>query len=194
MAQQLSLFTEDDRFLVDEPTGRIAYYPAALTPDQAERLFATLLNEARWSSETMWMYDHMVDVPRLVARYRTSDPDVPLPLRAALEQVQTVLGERFNSIGLNYYRDESDSVAWHSDHIEELVPLPTIALLSLGSTRRMQLRTKKRPRRTFSIDLDPGSLLVMSGRAQDFWEHTIPKLAQRSSPRISAAFRLQRET
>ena len=194
MAQQLSLFREDDRFLVDEPSGRIAYYPGVLTPAEAETLFETLLEEAPWSSETMWMYDRMVDVPRLVARYDASDPKVPPPLRSALERVQTVLGERFNSIGLNYYRDQSDSVAWHSDHIEELVPLPTIALLSLGSTRRMQLRTKKRPRRTFSIDLDPGSLFVMSGHSQQFWEHTIPKLTQPSSPRISAAFRLRRET
>jgi alkylated DNA repair dioxygenase AlkB len=90
---------------------------------------------------------------------------------------------------VQYYRNGNDSVSWHNDHREELIELPTIALLSLGSTREMLVRSKARPRRTFSCDLEPGSLFVMSGRAQEFWEHHIPKVKRPIGPRISVALR-----
>ena len=186
MATQLALFGGGKRLLVDDDTGRIAYYPGLLNPAESDALFAEMLARAPWSNETMWMYDKMVDVPRLVARFGTEFP--PL-LADAKERVEAFLGERFTSVGLNYYRDGKDSVAWHSDHVEDLAPFPTIVLLSLGATRRMMVRTKKQPRRTHSIDLDPGSLFVMSGRSQDFWEHTIPKSPRPSDARISIAFR-----
>jgi alkylated DNA repair dioxygenase AlkB len=187
MSTQLALFDYGPHVLVDDETGRIAYYPAVVGPEEASRLFEWLQANAAWSSETMWMYDHMVDVPRLVARYAAGD--LPPLLAAARERVEAFLGERFTSVGLNYYRDGRDSVAWHSDHLEEMPPQPTIALLSLGATRRMQVRTKRRPRVVHGIDLDAGSLFVMSGRSQEFWEHTIAKSPRPSDARISVAFR-----
>ncbi len=187
MSSQLALFDSGPRVYVDDETGRIAYYPGVFDPEETTRLFRGLLENAPWSSETMWMYDHMVDVPRLVARY--PGEDLPPLLDAARKRVEAFLGERFTSVGLNYYRDGRDSVAWHSDHLEEMPPEPTIALLSLGATRRMQVRTKHRPRTVHSIDLDAGSLLVMSGRSQEFWEHTIAKSPRPSDARISVAFR-----
>ena len=191
MGAQLHLFDSGPLTLVDDATGTIRYYPAVLTPSAAADLFAFLVEHAPWTNETMWMYDHEVEVPRLVARY-LPDEGMPQELVHAKIAVENLLSERFNSVSLNYYRNERDSVSWHSDHVEELVVRPTIALLSLGATRRMQVRTKKRPRRTHSIDLDAGSLFVMSGAAQEFWEHTIAKSPRPSDARISVAFRLRR--
>ena len=135
----------------------------------------------------MWMYDRMVDVPRLVARYDVAD--LPPLLSSARARVESFLGERFTSVGLNYYRDGRDSVAWHNDRVDDMPAEPTIALLSLGATRRMQVRTKRKPRVVHGIDLEPGSLLVMSGRSQECWEHTIQKSARPVDARISVAFR-----
>ena len=106
--------------------------------------------------------------------------------------MEAFLGVQFSSVSFNYYRDERDSVAWHNDHLEELVERPVIALLSLGAVRPMLIRSKSRPRKQFEIDLQPGSLLVMSGRSQELWEHHIPKLKRPVSPRISIAFRQRR--
>lgn len=186
MTTQLALFSAGPYTIVNDATGKIAYYPDVLDLAQSRALFETMLTHAPWTNETMWMYDHMVDVPRLVARFGT---DLPRELAQAKHRVETLLGERFTNVSLNYYRDGRDSVAWHSDHIEELAPDPTIALLSLGSTRRMMVRTKARPRRTHAIDLEVGSLFVMSGRSQEFWEHTIPKSPRPVDARISIAFR-----
>ena len=187
MTSQLALFDTGPRVYVDDETGRIVYYPAVFSPQEAAGLFEWLLENAPWSSETMWMYDRMVDVPRLVARYTVED--MPPLLDAARRRVESFVGEPFTSVGLNYYRDGRDSVAWHNDRLEELPPQPTIALVSLGATRRMQIRTKRRPRVVHSIDLDAGSLLVMSGRSQEFWEHTISKSPRPVDARISMAFR-----
>jgi alkylated DNA repair dioxygenase AlkB len=109
-----------------------------------------------------------------------------------IARVEETTGARFNSIGLNFYRDQEDSVAWHNDHENELAPMPVIALVSLGATREMRLRTKDQPRRTLRLDLEPGSLLVMSGVTQHYWEHTVAKEKRRVGPRISVALRQRR--
>ncbi len=187
-AVQLGLFgLRDPVTIVDDESGRIVYYPDVLDVAEAHALFEWLLEHAAWNNETMWMYDRMVDVPRMVARYRIDE--LPKELEFAHARVAALLGASFSSAGLNLYRSGRDSVAWHNDHLAGMPPRPTIALLSLGATRKMQLRTKRRPRTTHAIDLEAGSVLEMSGRSQEFWEHTIPKTPRPVSTRISIAFR-----
>lgn len=192
MAQQAGLFEERLRVLVDDWSGRIAYYPAVFDSAESAHSFEILKREIPWAREQMWMYDRTVEVPRLVASYLPGE-SLPAALAAMQTHVGDLLGERFNSIGLNYYRRASDSVAWHNDHAGELVAQPVIALVSLGCVREMRVRSKSRPRRTFSCDLDPGSVFVMSGRSQEFWEHHVPKCSRATDERISVAFRQRPE-
>jgi alkylated DNA repair dioxygenase AlkB len=188
MPQQIGLFGANPRTFVDDRTGGIVYYPGVFSPQESDELFEVLQRTLPWSSETMWMYDHTVDVPRLIARF---GPDEGLPEQLSMikERVEEYLKTPFTSMSVQYYRDGNDSVSWHNDHREDLIELPTVAVLSLGSTREMLVRSRARPRRTFSCDLDPGSLFVMSGRAQEFWEHHIPKVKRPIGPRISVALR-----
>lgn len=188
VAQQMGLFGTAPRIFVDDESGGISYHPQLFDAAESARLFALLESTLQWTHETMWMYDRTVDVPRLIARFPAGETPPP-ELIAVQDCVERYLQTRFNSISLQYYRDGSDSVAWHNDHREELVPLPVIALVSLGAAREMLVRSKTRPRRTISCDLDPGSLFVMSGRAQEFWEHHIPKVQRPIGARISIALR-----
>jgi alkylated DNA repair dioxygenase AlkB len=191
MAQQIGLFGSAPRVFVDDETGGIAYYPAVFSADDASQLFETFERELPWVQETMWMYDHTVTVPRLIARFLPGD-EKPAELSRVQERVEAYLGVRFTACSVQLYRGGNDSVAWHSDHTEDLIDLPVIAVLSLGATREMQIRSKGRPRKAFSCDLEPGSLFVMSGRAQEFWEHHIPKAKRAVAPRISVALRQRR--
>jgi len=193
MAQQMGLFGSAPRVFVDDETGGIAYYPAVFTPEESGALFDCFERTLPWTQETMWMYDHTVTVPRLIARFLPGD-DAPAELRSVQERVETYLGVSFNGVSVQFYRDANDSVSWHSDHTEELIEEPVVAVMSLGSTREMLVRSKARPRRTFSCDLEPGSLFVMSGRAQEFWEHHIPKVRRAVAPRISLAFRQRKHS
>jgi alkylated DNA repair dioxygenase AlkB len=190
VSHQLGLFASSPSTVVaDDETGTIVYTPDVFNRDETERLFAALREEIPWEADRRWMYDREVDVPRLVAHYAESPfPDVLEEIRARIEPLAHVTIER---IGLNFYRDEHDSVAWHNDRIAVYGSAPTIALVSFGATRRMLLRTKPSVarKRSLGMDLEPGSLLMMQGASQLNWEHSIPKEKRPIGPRISVALR-----
>ena len=180
------------RTLVDDATGRILYAPSVVAPDVCAAWFAELESSVHWQHERRPMYDRIVDVPRLTAHYGPDDP-LPKTLIEAKRAVERFTRLHFNSVGLNLYRDERDSVAMHNDHAGELIHDGAVALLSLGATRRMRIASKSRPRRTFDVGLEAGSVLLMAGAAQDHWEHGIPKLRDAVGARISLAFRQRPE-
>lgn len=137
------------------------------------------------------MYDRDVDVPRLVARFALDDAELPAPLSEAAKQAAALGKTPFNSVGLNFYRDGRDSVAPHNDHLYEIVAGHPIALVSLGATRLMTIRSKSKPRRIFDLDLEAGSLLLMSYETQMHYDHGVPKTRSPVGPRISIALRVR---
>lgn len=188
---QLALFESGPRLLVDDATGRIEYTPGFVDAVTAASWFAGLRAEVPWQSERRRMYDRDVDVPRRHAAYRLGDADLPGVLREAAKHVSRSVGAPFNGAGLNLYRDGRDSVAPHNDHLYEIVEGFPIALLTLGSARRMTIRSKARPRRVLDVDLEPGSLLVMSYETQLNYDHGVPKTDDPVGERISIAFRVK---
>lgn len=190
MSQQLGFFeTGERKVIADDGTGTIVYSPGVFARAESERLFAELLEQIPWEAHRRWMYDREVDEPRLTAHY--AQAPFPPVLEAIRARIEPIAGVKIERIGLNLYRDERDSVAWHNDRIAEYGMAPTIALVSFGATRRMQLRTKPtvERKRSLSINLEPGSLLLMSGNSQLFWDHAIPKERKPVGPRISVALR-----
>jgi alkylated DNA repair dioxygenase AlkB len=190
-AMQALLFEQGVQTIADERTGPITYQPGVITPDIAASWFAALLEGVDWHTASRMMYERMVDVPRLYSHYAIDDPALPKVLGAALEMVAAQVPAPFNSIGLNFYRDEHDSVAPHNDKLDELVPHQPIALLSLGATRSMVIRRKTPPHLKTELELEAGSLLVMGWNAQLHYDHGIPKLRRSTGPRISVAFRVK---
>jgi alkylated DNA repair dioxygenase AlkB len=188
---QTSLFTADVQVLTDDARGRIAYEPGFVDRATARAWFDEIRDRAPWTSQRRQMYDREVDVPRLTARYRADDADAPPAIREAAARVHAHTGVAFTSVGLNFYRDGRDSVAMHNDHLYELEPGFPIALLSLGAARRMTIRSKEAPKRSLALDLEPGSLLVMSYETQLHYLHGIPKTKEDVAPRISLAFRVR---
>ena len=67
------------------------------------------------------MYDRIVDVPRLLAGYRTDALPAGLPLADLLRGVKALAPAPFNAVGLNLYRDGRDSVAMHNDKLHTIV-------------------------------------------------------------------------
>ena len=189
----LPLFDTEETVLADDERGRIVYTPELAPPDRARAWFAELREGVPWKAERRRMYDREVDVPRLTSHYRLEPPEAAIPpaLREAAEIVVGRTEVPFNSVGLNFYRDGRDSVAPHNDHLEVLVEGFPIALLSLGSPRRMTIRAKEPPKTVFHVDLAPGSLLVMSYATQLHYTHGVPKTKEPVGERISLAFRVK---
>lgn len=128
------------------------------------------------------------------ATYRYSGVDHrPMPWLPELLQVKLKVEQAsrssFNSVLANLYRDGNDSMGYHSDDEKELGINPTIASISLGDERVFKLSHKK-SKRTLSIDLSHGDLLVMGGTCQHFWRHAVPKTKASKKPRINLTFRL----
>jgi alkylated DNA repair dioxygenase AlkB len=159
----------------------------------ADALFARLADEVPWRAERRQMYEHMVDVPRLLAFYLADDA-LPHPVLAEARDALSAhyadeLGEPFTTAGLCFYRDGRDSVAWHGDRIGRGAREDTmVAILSVGAPRDLLLR----PRRGGSPVRHPlghGDLIVMGGSCQRTWEHAIPKSTRAAGARISVQFR-----
>jgi alkylated DNA repair dioxygenase AlkB len=106
--------------------------------------------------------------------------------------VEEVAGQPLNGVLLNYYRDGNDSMGWHSDDEPELGRNPLVASLNLGGPRRFDLRRKGSGRIEHSLQLDSGSLLVMAGATQHYWQHQVAKTRKPVAPRINLTFRLIR--
>jgi alkylated DNA repair dioxygenase AlkB len=198
---QGSLFDQTDRLRLGPldgirrtPLGLGAWIdvlPGWLTGSDA--LFGQLAAEVPWRAERRKMYDHVVDVPRLLAFYGAGDV-LPHPVldeaREALSaHYAEELGEPFTTAGLCYYRDGRDSVAWHGDRIGRGAREDTmVAILFVGEPRDLLLRpahggeSVRRP-------LGHGDLIVMGGSCQRTWEHSVPKTTRAAGPRISIQFR-----
>ncbi|MFB3079593.1 MAG: alpha-ketoglutarate-dependent dioxygenase AlkB, partial [Lysobacterales bacterium] len=129
------------------------------------------------------------------ARYTYSGIELePLPWSPLLadikNQIERASGARFNSVLLNYYRDQRDSMGFHSDDEPELGRRPVIASLSLGEERTFVMKHKRdRGLTTVRLKLASGSLLVMKGSTQQNWRHGINKLQRSCGPRVNMTFR-----
>jgi alkylated DNA repair dioxygenase AlkB len=154
----------------------------------ADELCLRLVDEVDWQHHRRWMYDRMVDEPRLTRWYDATDP-LPDP---SLAWYRTAVGRRydvgFGAVALNFYRDGNDSVAPHADRELRLLDDTLVAILTLGAARPFLLRPQGGGR---AIDVHPGSgdLLVMGGTCQATWEHAVPKVSGGAGPRISASIR-----
>ncbi|WP_406195559.1 alpha-ketoglutarate-dependent dioxygenase AlkB [Kitasatospora sp. NBC_01560] len=160
----------------------------------ADLLFDRLAAEVPWRAEQREMYERVVAVPRLLASYGAGD-EPPHPLlgtaRTALSaHYAAELGEPFRTLGLCYYRDGRDSVAWHGDRIGRGAREDTmVAILSVGEPRALLLRPRGGGGPVVRHLVGHGDLLVMGGSCQRTWEHAVPKTARPAGPRISVQFR-----
>jgi alkylated DNA repair dioxygenase AlkB len=168
-----------------------------------DEVLARLLAETVWRAETVTVFGKRHVQPRLTAwhgdaRYAYSGLTLePLPFTPLLERlraaVEVATGRHFNSVLLNYYRNERDSMGMHSDDEPELGPEPAIASLSFGASRALILRHKYR-KQTAKLDLTDGSLLLMSGATQRNWLHGINKQTRPLGARLNLTFRYIRRT
>ncbi len=153
----------------------------------ADSLLATLVENVSWRQGRRKMYDRVLDDPRLSRWYNAESP-LPDP---TLDVIRGALSARyrvpFGSVGLNYYRNGRDSVAFHRDrelrHLDDTV----VAIVTLGAARPFLVRPRAGGA---SRDLRPasGDLLVMGGRTQADWEHGVPKVVA-AGPRVSVSLR-----
>lgn len=171
-------------------------------PAPGEDLLRELIAQTPWREDPITVFGKTYLQPRLSAWY--GDPGAhytysgialePLPwtprLQELRERVEGASSARFNSVLLNYYRGERDSMGMHADDEHELGDNPVIASLSLGEERTLIFKHRSRTDLGRQrVALTPASLLIMRGGTQRHWKHGIDKQRRPCGPRVNLTFR-----
>jgi alkylated DNA repair dioxygenase AlkB len=206
LAAAMTLFNDTEIFtsgtsgkkIFDLPDAEIMLYDNFFSKDESDAYYNILLNQTPWQEYQMPMYDKTVTAPRMICWYEDKNnpgadqslPDWTPELLAIRKRVEAEIGEKFNAVLLNLYRNGKDGVAWHSDKEGKIGRNPSIASVTFGETRMFRLRHKTQKNiLPVEVPLHHGSLLLMAGTTNTFWEHHIPKTTKPVLPRINLTFR-----
>lgn len=184
------------------PDAQLIYYPNFFEAAEANSLFTYLKNEIPWQHDQIKVFGKIYDQPRLTALFADNKKSYSYSnitmhphafegeLLAIKEKVEKVAELKFTTCLLNLYRNGQDSNGWHADDEKELGEFPQIASVSFGATRKFKMRRKDNHKEKFEINLNKGSLLLMLGKTQAFWQHQIPKTKKVINERINLTFRI----
>jgi hypothetical protein len=128
----------------------------------------------------------------------------PRPIPQCLDELRKITegttGDTFNFCLVNYYADGKDSISYHSDDERFLGPSPSIASFTLGAKRDFLMKHKPIAPKEGETTPDPGQIklplgsgdmVLMRGKTQSMWLHSIPKRAgvDANKGRINITFR-----
>jgi alkylated DNA repair dioxygenase AlkB len=197
----MELFDQDYQENLLPILGEVYYYPHFFNKGQNEMYVNKLIHGIEWKQEPIWLFGKKVLQPRLTALY--GNPNVPygysgIEMKAngwtdflleIKEKIEKVAQTDFTHVLLNYYRNGMDSMGWHRDNEKVLGVNPIIASVSFGVPRKFQFRLHADKSQKIGITLENGSLLLMTGETQHYWEHQLPKTKLVKGERINLTFR-----
>lgn len=196
----LDLFPKE-KIILPLPDALVEYYPNFFSEEEAAQLFEKINSETPWRHDEISLFGKKILQPRLTCLYGnegkpysysglTMQPhawnSTILHIKNAIE---SACGENFTTVLANLYRNEKDSNGWHADNERELGRNPIIASVSFGEKRKFQLKHITDKSIKLSIDLNPGSLLLMKEGSQIHYKHQIPKASSSKKSRINLTFR-----
>lgn len=167
-----------------------------------EKLSNVRFKNIKWSHDKLNMYGKEVYLPRYSSWYGDSDKPYTYSgltlqpnawnkgLSYIKKEIEKISKVEFNSVLMNWYRDGEDYLNWHTDAEKELGKNPTIASANFGETRRFLLRRNDDTTLKMEFPLKHGTLLIMSGELQHYWQHSVPKQKKSSGNRINLTFRV----
>lgn len=180
--------------------GEVYYYGKVLPDPDAREYLNRLLEEVPWKNDEAVIFGKRIITRRMVAWYGDQEyaytysntTKTALPWTAdllALKQIaERMTGKTFNSCLLNLYHDGGEGMAWHSDDEKSLGRDTCIASMSFGAARKFSFKHKA-GKQLVSLVLESGSLLIMQGKTQTYWLHSLPKTTRVNRPRVNLTFR-----
>ena len=181
--------------------GVVQHFKGFFSTDQSDIFFNDLLNTVEWEQRPIKIFGREVLQPRLTAAF--ADKGVKYgysgvllqsagwisPMKTIKDACEAFTGLRFNTALVNQYRNGNDYMGWHRDNEKNLGIEPAVLSISLGATRKFQLRRYDSKKELISLELGHGDMLLMTGPVQKFWEHRLPKAGGIEQPRINVTFR-----
>ena len=208
---------KNNRFYLDKDSW-IEYYPNFITRPKQKDLLIELTGSADldydernghddtdvpWEHGIYSMFGKNIPTPRLLYAMRDDDADITksysvtdsIEWTPEMEKLRDRVAKKTNRsyryAQMNYYRTGNDYIGFHTD--SEVQSGDLIASVSLGTTRRFRFRSidyKNNSIPIYWIDLEPGSLLVMSEHAAKHnWKHELMKDKNTTESRINITYR-----
>jgi alkylated DNA repair dioxygenase AlkB len=180
--------------------GQIDYLEDFLSMTQATALFDSLLLEVDWQPDEVFLLGKHIITKRKVAwqaeeaftyRYSGKDKSAKRWTESVLfiqKVIESQLNLSFNSCLLNLYHNGAEGMGYHSDNESTMDPDYPIASVSLGAPRDFQFKHNQ-TKEVISLNLKPGSALVMHPPTQLHWKHQLPIRKRITEPRINLTFR-----
>ena len=167
----------------------------------ADTLSNIRFSNIKWKQDYIKLYGKVMPLPRLTSWYGDNEKTytysgiecIPNPWNQGLlylkQKIEHCAGITFNSVLLNWYRDGQDSMNWHADDEKELGRNPVIASANFGETRDFFVRRNDDPSLKIALPLKHGTLLIMRGELQHYWQHSVPKRLKVGGSRFNLTFR-----
>jgi len=196
----MDLFDYDPNLNLLPVDGEMNYFGCIFSAPKTEHYLQYLLNNINWKNDELVIYAKHITTKRKVAWYgdsnfsytysNTTKHALPwtkelLELKARVEEFTHT---HYNSCLLNLYHNGEEGMSWHSDDEDALDKNASIASLSFGAERKFSLKHKT-SKKTVSLILKSGDLLVMKGETQTHWLHSLPKMKNVDGPRVNLTFR-----
>ncbi|WP_240463028.1 alpha-ketoglutarate-dependent dioxygenase AlkB family protein [Mesonia aquimarina] len=182
-------------------SAEVIYYPHFFNQQEADFYFNMLQKKLPWQQDEITVFGKTHLQPRLTAFFASKKSSYtysnitmkPHPfteeLSAIKNEIELVTEQNFTSCLANLYRKGKDSNGWHADDEKELGKNPVIASVSFGTERVFKFRKKADHKIQHKMILEHGSLLLMRGETQHFWQHQIPKTQKNIGARINLTYR-----
>jgi alkylated DNA repair dioxygenase AlkB len=166
-----------------------------------DKLNTVNFKNINWRHDKLNMYGKVVYLPRYSAWYGDNDKPYTysgltlLPnewnkgLLYLKKEIEKTVDIKFNSVLMNWYRDGHDYLNWHTDAEKELGQNPVIGSVNFGASRDFLIRNNKDNTMKLTIPLKNGTLLIMKGELQHYWQHSVPKRAKVKDVRFNLTFR-----
>jgi len=116
---------------------------------------------------------------------RTTFPE----LEEIRNKTEALTGTKYNFVLINRYRDGKDGVGWHADNEPLVDQSHPIASVSVGGSRKFDVRMAHNHSVKTRFVLSEGDLVVMLPGCQEHCQHQVPKQAHAQS-RINLTFRV----
>ena len=181
-------------------TAHYNYLPNFLYQEEADYLYKRLNEEIPWTQvkyykpergyvitprETWCAGIHnRLDLKNFYLEYNEI-PEWLLPLK---ELVEVESKQKFNFLLFAKYRDENDSITFHSDNEKFLGDSPIIASITVGQERPFILKHKD-SKQIQEFNLSHGDLFIMKNDCQKNYLHSVPKQRTPLKTKISITFR-----
>lgn len=117
-------------------------------------------------------------------KYKCQPRPIPECLDFIRRVTEAATDTKYNFCLVNYYATGNDSISFHSDDERFLGPEPAIASFSLGAKRDFLMKHKAVPpkdrvivpqTKPLKLPLASGDMILMRGKTQSNWLHSIPK-------------------